>query len=263
MSFCQRYIGVAWTHQPENKALLTRLRCGLWSCDYCARKNQSIWRAFLLTKLPNVATDWYLLTLTAHSRLRSRGQSLENIRSNIDRLMKRLHRTFGEFDYVRTYEKHPTSEAVHAHLIISNLSPYVVHGHYKNSQRGFIGTLAKPYQIGCWSVNSYIKMVTQEVQMGYVADCRALTGDASFAVHYVCKYLTKDLQSINEKGLRHVQTSRRVGSPQVESELQWKVGSFVTSRDFYDGESLEDLQTGETLLPGYWNDDDVYPYEMM
>jgi len=263
MNFCPRYVGVAWAHQPENKALLTRLRCGLWSCPYCSRKNQSIWRAFLLNKLPNIASDWYLLTLTAHSRLRSRGQSLENIRSNIDRLMKRLHRTFGEFYYVPTYETHPSSDAVHAHLIVSNLSSFVVHGFYRNGQRGFLGVMARPYYRGCWSLNSYIKIISQECNMGYIADCRALTGDPSFAVHYVCKYLTKDLQSIECKGLRHVQTSRGIGSPSVASEYNWQVGAFVTVRDFVEGEELKDLQTGEVLLPEYWNDSDVYPYEMM
>jgi hypothetical protein len=262
MQFCPRYVGVAWTHLPGNKALLTRLRCGLWSCPYCSRKNASIWRAFLLNKLPKVADDWWLLTLTAHSKLRTRGQSLENIRTNIDRLMKRLHRTFGEFDYVRTYEKHPTSEAIHAHLIVSNLAPYVVHGHYKNWQRGFVGVLARPYRLGCWSVNSYIKILTQEVGMGYIADCRPLTGDTSFAVNYVTKYLTKEQQDINEKGLRHVQTSRGIGSPKVEAKYDWQVGGFVTNRDFFPGERLTDLQTGEALLPDYWFDEDVYPDEM-
>lgn len=262
MHFCPRYVGVAWTHLDGNKALLTRLRCGLWSCPYCAAKNQSIWRAFLLSKLPLLSADWYLLTLTAHSKLRTRGQSLANIRDNIDRLMKRLHRTFGEFEYVRTYEKHPTSDAIHAHLIVSDLSPHVVHGHYKNHQRGFVGVTVRPYRIGCWSLNSYIKMVTQEVQMGYVADCRALTGDTSFAVNYVCKYLTKDLQGIDVKGLRHVQTSRGVGSPQVAAKYQWEVGGFVTNRDFFPGERLTDLQTGEALRPDFWFDGDVYPDEM-
>lgn len=262
MSFCNRYVGVAWTHLEGNTALLTRLRCGLWTCPYCARKNQSIWRAFLLNKLPEISDDWWMLTLTAHSKLRSRGQSLENIRSNIDRLMKRLHRTFGEFDYVRTYEKHPSSDAVHAHLIVSNLCPDIVHGHYKNGQRGFIGVLSRPYRLGAWSLNSYIKIVTQEVQMGYVADCRKLTGDPALAVNYVCKYLTKDLQGIDEKGLRHVQTSRGIGSPKVEAKYDWQVGGFVTNKDFREGERLTDLQTGETLVPGFWFDGDVYPDEM-
>ena len=263
MEFCPRYTGVAWTHHEPGKAMLTRLRCGSWQCEYCARKNQSIWRAFLLNKMPQVADTWYLLTLTAHSRLRERGQSLENIRSNIDRFIKRLHRTFGEFEYVRTFEKHPSSDAIHAHLCISDLSPYVVHGHYKNHQRGYIGTLVRPYRLGCWTLNSYVKVVSQEVQMGYIADCRELKGDVSLAVNYVCKYLTKEQDLLNTKYLRHVQTSQGIGGPKMESKHQWNTGGFVTSKDFYDGETLLDLQTGETLLPEYWADNEVYPYEMM
>lgn len=262
MHFCPRYVGVAVAHLPTNDALLTRLRCGLWTCPYCAAKNASIWRAFLLTKLTTVADEWWLLTLTAHSRLRTRGQSLENIRDNIDRLMKRMHRIFGDFEYVRVYEKHPTSEAVHAHIILSGMAPYVVHGHYKNQARGFIGVLERPYRLGCWSLLSCVKIITQDCGMGYVAHIKKLTGDTSFAVNYVCKYLTKDLQGIEEKGLRHVQTSRGIGSPQVAAKHDWEVYPFVTSRDFYPGESLKDLQTGDVLLPDYWFDSDVYPDEM-
>lgn len=259
MQFCQNYRRVAWSHLDGGKAVIVRLRCGEWSCQYCAAKNQSIWRAFLLKQLPTLSDDWYLITLTAHSRLRTRGQSLANIRDNIDRLIKRLHRTFGEFEYVRVYEKHPTSDAIHAHLIISDLADYVVHGHYKNSQRGFVGVLERPYRLGCWSLLSYIKIVTQDCNMGYVAHGKALVGNPSFAVNYVCKYLTKDLQGIEEKGLRHVQTTRRIGSPSVAGVKKWQVGSVVTKWDFQPGEKLTDLNTGELMYPDDWDSWTMYP----
>jgi len=99
--------------------------------------------------------------------------------------------------------------------------------------------------------------------MGYIADCRELKGDVSFAVNYVCKYLTKEQKDLETKYLRHVQTSTGIGSPKPDTKHQWHTGDFVTGRDFYPGEALLDLQTGETLLPEYWNDNDVYPYEMM
>lgn len=99
--------------------------------------------------------------------------------------------------------------------------------------------------------------------MGYIADCRELKGDVSLAVNYVCKYLTKEQDLLNTKYLRHVQTSQGIGSPKPERRHQWNTGGFVTSKDFYDGETLLDLQTGETLLPEYWADNEVYPYEMM
>lgn len=99
--------------------------------------------------------------------------------------------------------------------------------------------------------------------MGYIADCRELVGDCSFAVNYVCKYLTKEQKDLDTKYLRHVQTSQGIGSPKPLAKHKWNTGAFVTGRDFYPGEALLDLQTGETLLPEYWNDNDVYPYEMM
>lgn len=258
-AFCKRYRGVAVAHDGNGKAVLVRIRCGQWSCPYCADKNRQIWQAFLLTKLPKIADDWYLLTLTAHARLRSRGQSLENIRTNIDRLMKRMHRTFGRFDYVRVYEKHPSSDAIHAHLIISNLAPYVVHGHYKNSERGFIGVLERPYRLGCWSLLSYTKIITQDCSMGYVADCKALTGGSKKAIAYVSKYLTKDFQGIDVKGLRHVQTSRGIGSPKDPVTRKWSVYAFVTKIDFGRDERLTDLNTGEVMYPGDWDGWYAYP----
>lgn len=259
LCFCHDFNMVAWCHLPNGTCLFTRMRCNMWSCPYCSRKNASIWRAFLLNKLPNVADSWWLMTLTAHSALRSRGQSFENIRSNIDRLMKRLHRTFGEFDYVRVYEKHPSSDALHAHFIVSNLSPFVVHGHYKNGQRGFIGVLQKPARTGTWSINSYVKAVSQECGMGYIADCRHVDDEPGRAVRYVTKYLTKEQQDIGIPYLRHVQTSRRIGSPKAESAHHWEVGVRLQRYQVGAEESVIDLNTGEVITPDFWREFEVYP----
>jgi len=262
MDFCKNYPLVAWSHVDKSKALFTRLRCGQWSCSYCAAKNASIWRAFLLNKLPDTDTDWWLMTLTAHSRLRTAQQSLENLRTNIDRILKRFRRVFGKVEYVRVYEKHPTSDARHAHFIISNISPFVVPGCHKNLQTGYLAVLERKGHTGVWSVRTWLKKTAQECGIGYIADIRPIAGVTSFAVHYVAKYLTKSQQEFTEKGLRHVQTSRGIGSPVVESEYTWKVGSFVTARDFTPGQSVVDLQTGEVISEDYWEEMDEYPPEM-
>lgn len=263
MDFCPRFPLSAWTHIDRKNALFTRLRCGLWSCEWCAAKNQSIWRAFLLTKLPVVSEEWWLLTLTAHAHKRSAAMSLANIRDNLDRLLKRIRRVFGQVDYVRVYEKHPTSAARHAHLIICGLTDYVVPGCSSKLQPTALAVTERNGRGGVWAIKSWLKKVAQECGMGYMVDCQKIAGNPAIAIGYVCKYLTKSQQDLNEKGLRHVQTSRRVGSPRVAALYSWKVGSFVTARDFNAGQVVTDLQTGTAIDDDYWNEQDYYPPEMI
>lgn len=262
MEFCTNYPLVAWTHVDRHTALFTRLRCGQWSCEFCAKKNASIWRAFLLSKLSLLSDTWYLMTLTAHSRMRTQGQSLKNLRDNIERIMKRIRRVFGEVEYVRVFEKHPTSDAVHAHFIISGITDYVVAGASAKHQPMYIGVFSRCSHRCIWSVRTWLKKTAQECQIGYIADIRRIHGDTSFATWYVTKYLTKAQQDLKIKGLRHVQTSRGIGSPKHEGEYKWRVGSFVTTKDFENGQTVIDLQTGEAIDGDYWSDFDVYPPEM-
>ena len=277
MQFCPRYPRVAWSREvkPDAKntelsglngktikkgvVLFTRLRCKQWSCPYCAEKNQAIWRAFLYERMPGVADNWWFMTLTAHSRMRSQDASYKNLQRGIDVMMKRVRRVFGEIDYVRVFEKHPTSDALHAHLCISNLTPFVVPGCHRNLVPGFMAVLTRGSAEGVWALRTWIKKTAQECNIGYMADVQVLNGN--YAVHYATKYLTKASQDIKIKGLRHVQTTRNIGSPQGESDRIWQVGDYVTARDFKARETLLDLQTGEAIPPDYWAEFDVYPPE--
>jgi len=261
MDFCKRYSFVAWTRDTpvRNQVLFTRLRCKQWSCEYCAAKNQAIWRAFLYDRLPKVSDDWWFMTLTAHSRMRSQEASYKNLAHGIDVLMKRIRRVFGKVDYVRVYEKHPASDALHAHLIISNLAPFIVPGCNKNLQRSFLPVILRQGHKGVWALRTWLKKTAQECQVGYQADVTKIA--SSYSVHYVTKYLSKSCQQIDIKGLHHVQTSRGIGSPKGESNYQWQVGSYVTARDFKPGEEILDLQTGKTLEADYWSEFDRYPVE--
>ena len=231
----------------------------MWSCPYCAVKNQQIWRAFLHQKMPEVSNDWWFLTLTAHSRMRSQDASYKNLQHGIDVMMKRVRRVFGEIDYVRVFEKHPTSDALHAHLCISNLTPFVVGGCYKNMAYGYLPVLKRQGKTGAWSLKTWVKKTAQECKIGYMADCAALQNN--YAVHYATKYLTKASQDIEIKGLRHVQTTRGIGTPSNETDRIWQVGDYVTARDFSAGETILDMQTGETIPPEYWAELDRYPVE--
>jgi len=263
MEFCPRFVNCAYTHVSRTEALFTRLRCKQWSCEYCAKKNQSIWAAFLLDRLPEVAETWWLVTLTAHSKLRTAELSLKNIRDNIDRLMKRVKRVFGKVEYVRVYEKHPTSEARHAHFIISCLAPYVVVGCSEKLRPMALAVTERHGSRGTWSVKTWFKKTAQECGLGYMVDVSEAISNTGKVVSYIVKYLTKSQKDLTEKGLRHVQTSRGIGSWSLESEYAWKVVSFVTARDFKRGMEVIDLQTAMPISDDYWNEQDVYPPEMI
>lgn len=260
MDFCKRYPLCAFAAVSSSRVLFTRLRCGSWSCEYCAGKNRDIWQAHLLTTLPEINDHWYFVTLTAHEHRRSAAMSLANIRQNISLLLKRLKRIYFNVEYVRVYEKHPTSEARHAHLVICGLSPYLEKTISHTGSVQFIPILERQKQKGTWSIQTWFKKTARSCGMGYQVVVERLAY-AQQSIRYVTKYLTKSFQDLHEKGLRHVQTSRGIGSPKAEADYQWQVCSYVTAKDFKPGTTVIDLQTGEAIPPDYFQEFDVYPPE--
>lgn len=258
---CKLYRKVAYSHTGPKEAIFTRLRCKQWACDYCAAKNASIWRAFLKEKLPQVSQEWYLVTLTAHPNTRSKQASLLNLRGNIDKLIKRAKRVFGKLSYVRTFERHPSSQAIHAHFIVAGLAPYVAIGHSAKHRPVAYGVLKRAQRNGVWSVKTWFKITSQEIGIGYICDVRLIEGEPLFAVLYVCKYLTKSQQELNVKGLRHVQTTRDIGSPKLEGEKAWKTAPYIVAHMFSANARILDLNTGEIIDNQYWEVHSFYPYD--
>lgn len=263
MSVCTKYLKVAYTVTGPKKALLTRLRCKQWSCDHCAEKNANLWRYWLIKRLPEVSGEWWLMTLTASSFTRTTEASLANLRDNIDRLIKRMRRVFGTpIEYVRVYEKHPSSEAIHVHFIVSGITPYVAVGCSAKLQEMAVGVLSRKWRSGIWSVKTWLKITTQALKMGYIADIKRLEGDAQFAAYYVTKYLTKDMQSFHVPYLRHVQVTNGIGSPEFEKTYTWIPVSYITARTFDEpNTSVTDIDTGEIIDNNYWENKGFYPSE--
>jgi len=51
--FCKNFDGLAVIDgDPDTDLLVARLRCGMWDCEYCARKNRAIWRAHIIDREP-------------------------------------------------------------------------------------------------------------------------------------------------------------------------------------------------------------------
>lgn len=263
MSICKKYIKVAYAIVGHKEALFTRLRCGMWKCDFCAEKNANEWRYWLMKKIPEISPSWWLITLTANEKTRTMLQSFNNLRSNIDRLIKRIRRVFGlPIEYVRVYERHPTSEAIHVHMIMHGLTPYVAVGCSAKHQPMAIGVLTRGSRAGYWTVRTWFKNVCREFGMGYMADVQHIKNDALKAVWYVCKYLTKAQQDIDLPYLRHVQVTDGIGSPKYDKSYDWTPVSYITARTFPEPNTrITDIDTGEIIDNSYWENKGFYPDE--
>jgi len=259
--FCKKYIKVAYSVTGPREAVFSRLRCKQWTCDYCSAKNASIWRAHLLQKLPLISDTWWLVTFTAHAHRRSAAASLANIRDNLEAMLKRIKRTFGKIEYVRVYEKHPSSLAIHAHLIITGLTPYVSVRRTVKGRLSCTGIVERKGRNGTWAVKTWFKKNAQDLTMGYMVDVQKIDGEPGRAIWYVTKYLTKDQQALHIAHLRHVQVSQGIGGPKNENDDLWQVASYITSRTFSPGTKVLDLNTGRTIDNNYWEVHDMYPYD--
>jgi len=257
LQFCPNFNLIATTQVKPELMWLTRLRCGMWSCEFCAAKNQAIWRAFLREKLPQVSRNWYLVTLTAASYTRSEQSSYKNLQAGIDKLMKRARRVWKNIEYVRAFEKHPTSEALHAHFIMSGLSTCVSVLTRKTGVRVCRPVFDRKSRRGYWTVQTWWKIAAFQCGMGYQVDVKNVGVDR--ASWYVTKYLTKELQGITVKGLRHVQTSRNIGSPETGNNHTWQVRTHVTKHTLPEGSGLYDLSMAEAIPEIYWLSKATYP----
>ena len=258
---CKLYKKVAFSITAPKEALFTRLRCKQWSCPFCAKKNASIWREFLKERLPDVSSTWWLVTLTAHPNTTTSQSSIDNIRQNIERLLKRAKRVFGNLSYVRTFERHPTSARIHAHFIVSGLKPFVERSKSRRGVEIFRGISDRNRKRGIWSVKTWFKINAQECKIGMICDVRLIKGETGRAVHYVCKYLTKSQQDLNCKGLRHVQTSRDIGSPTQGKDNTWHTAAYIVPQMFDPNTKITDLNTGFVIDNNFWEHTNFYPHE--
>lgn len=259
---CKRYQRVAWAETGHRQAIFSRLRCKQWSCPFCAKRNQWEWRNWLLKRLPEVSGDWWILTLTANSQTRGHWQSLDNIRKHLDAFFKRVKRVFGEIQYVRVYEKHPTSQAIHCHIIISGVTPFVALGYSAKLQPMAFGVIARTGRNGVWAIKTWVKKTAMALKMGYIADIQKIEGEPQRAVWYVTKYLTKAQEKLHIKGLRHVQVTKGIGSPKyADNDLVWCTAAYVTASMVGEKTKMTDLNTGAIIDQNFWEGHGFYPNE--
>jgi len=214
-----------------------------------------MWRSHLKKRIGKIGGIWWFVTLTAHENLREAKCSLKNIRDNIEALMKRLHRIYGTFEYVRVYEKH-VKGAYHAHFILNNLSERLTRRVNANKTVSFRDDYVKGYK-GSWALRTWFKKTARSLGMGYMVDVQRLD-EIRRTVNYICKYMTKSAQMFEEKGLRRIQTSRGIGSPKPERLKKWNVCQHIWATDLK-GRNLYDANLKLTVLPMYFRENYVYP----
>lgn len=255
-SVCPFFNMVCWKQTQPDTVVMARLRCKSWQCPHCARENRTMWRKHLQKRLPRVAADWWFITLTAHENNRDAGASLANIRTRIDRLMKRVQRVWGKIEYVRVYEVHKKG-AYHAHLICSGLSSGVERHTARNGVQFYRPTVWRK-AAGCLSVRTWWRKTSRNLGMGYMVDVQALSS-VSEALRYVTKYLTKDAQNFAQRSLRRVQTTRGIGSPRNSGDGTWVTAARVFRSNLPEGGRLYDGDKRVWIPADYWKTRLTYP----
>lgn len=256
MPFCQFFKLVVFRETEAGVVVMQRLRCKSWQCSYCAKENRRLWAAHLRKRLPRVSSNWWFVTLTAHELTRTPENSLENIRSNIDRLFKRLRRVYEKLDYVRVYEVHQKG-AFHAHLVISGLSTRVQKHTARNGVHYWRPALAESGK-GNLSIRTYFRRTARSLGMGYMVDVQAVH-DLQAVTRYIVKYLTKEAQNFQVKGLRRVQTTQRIGGLRTGGAGDWSVKARVFRTDVPEGARLYDADRRVYVPDEYWTENLTYP----
>jgi hypothetical protein len=194
---------------------IVHLRCGQWDCDYCSAVNRKRWRAFLYAKLPSVSTVWSFVTITCDSDAHANGVTLDYIIANFDKLSKRLKRAWGNYPYIRIYERHKSGQ-FHAHLLVGYLpSDYMDKNAYKRvfnpktrkSTKRYRGTAYQDLLNACAAVG-FGKMCDFTPLQNVTDATKPL--DVKVVTTYVTKYMSKNLSHL-PKGTRRIQCSRDIG----------------------------------------------------
>lgn len=247
---------VAFKQTTPDTVVMARLRCKSWQCPFCAKENRKMWGKHLRSRLPKVSSNWWFVTVTAHENLRGHDNSLANIRSNLDKFMKRIKRVWSDVEYVRVYEVHKKG-AFHAHLLVSGLSARVQKHTTPQGVPYYRPTLLER-GVGNLSARTWFRRTARSLGMGYMVDVQALDGIQK-AVGYVVKYLTKEAQNFVSKGLRRVQTSRKIGSPRSSGDGTWTTAARVFRQAVPEGSRLYDADRRLYISELYWETHLSYP----
>jgi len=194
----------------NNKALLIKASCKKWSCPVCGARNTRKWIARAINGTRVLGGKWYFMTLTPHPHAKKNGWSLKNLQKGIPKLLKRMKRAFGKFEYLRTYEPFKDGEW-HSHFIINVQMDWTL----------VVDTRTGKETGEC----QWLEDNAAECGMGWKTDYQEIKSPAGTAF-YVAKYCTKSLLFSDTwpKGLRRIQTSQswpKLPELKDETAIDW------------------------------------------
>jgi len=257
MEYCPNLKMIAIADTPRNgQRAFVRLRCKMWTCEYCAAINRIQWRAKLIHHIHATQGDWSWFTLTAHRYARGEQKSLNNLRGAWDSLMKRMKRKYGNFSYARIYEKHQDG-SYHIHAISSFAFQDIlwrtdsITGDKTSYSRG-LKKIAEQLSLGYYTHAANIE--TGELHSGYVAS-------------YITKYIVKLTPEIKSEfgRVRHIQTSQNWIVKEFKTEDSWQLSHGIYYDDIIgamdDKYALLDVQKDHIVTLDDLETSYIYPPE--
>lgn len=228
--------------------LVSRTRCKMWACPYCAEINRKQWRKRIFDAGESLGFEWSFITLTAHSKAKTADGSLANLQTGWQRLSQRMRRKYGKFHYVRVYELHADGR-YHFHALINRHFDDIVMRQGKDGKK-------TPY-------SRFMAKAARESSLGWYTHAENMRSVAG-ASKYITKYMSKSLDVL-PKNTRRIQTSQ--GFPKLvdESELVWKIKTGVYQEDvnqwiIFDKPPI-DVQTKHAITFDDFLDTYIYPPE--
>lgn len=256
--FCENFkaLAVQKYEGGMDKRIAVRLRCGMWTCEYCAMRNRAIWRAKIIHHIFNTDCDWCWFTITAHRYARGAQKSVANLRGAWDALMKRTKRKFGDFQYVRVYEKHADG-SYHIHAIASfNFGDTYIRKSRKKNHTHKKVSVSRWLQKNCFELGLGMITHAEDIKKPEF-DGEIKPVHAGYVASYITKYVVKlDAQTKNEFGrIRHIQTSQKwLKKPEFASD-----GSFEFKYGLYYDDMIHAHENGYRFeLNGYIPDYEDY-----
>lgn len=246
LKYCPNYSALAVKQTTDKDIPFVRLRCGMWTCEYCAEKNRQIWRARLINHIVHnlEKKQWSWFTLTAHSKKRGAYRSIANLRQAWDKLIKRMKRKYGDFDYVRIFEKHQDG-SYHIHCIASihfDDIKYRVTSRGKNKGKEvaysvWLKATAIELKTGMYTHAENFADMLIAIEKGARLEEETTTQTqarkAGLIASYITKYITKITPELKEElgRVRHIQTSQKWTRPERESQDIWKFAFGIYYKD--------------------------------
>jgi len=248
---CPRFSKLLLGHMTDIN-LLSRARCKMWNCEYCAEINRKIWQAKILKHLHSEDTpeDWSFITITSSSKKRSPLATLTNLRGAWPKIIQRLRRRFEDPNYVRILECHKDN-AIHMHALISVVF---------DDQRKTTNPQGKEY-----SYSPSFRKICRECGAGWAGSVEHLNMGFIPASAYATKYMTKDIANIAliAPKIRAIQASQHFAKTKLDKTGEWSIIDNLTYHEFglimNSGKRLYDVQAQRDITSDDFISEDVYP----